>query len=120
MVASVTSIRSTISSVPIQPKSRAVTIASRYIPMFVGEVRCATTGRGSSWKLSGGSPWSSGPTNVSKNRQVRRAVRRSGAMSAADSCSAAVSAGGWLTHLATRGDSSHSTMNGAATRRHSA
>ena len=77
-VASVASRRSTISSVPIQPKSRAVTVASRYIPMFVGEVRCATTGPGSSWKLSGGSPWSSGPTNVSKNRQVRRAVRRSG------------------------------------------
>ena len=55
MVASVASRRSTISRVPIQPKSRAVTVASRYIPMFVGEVRCATTGSGSSWKLSGGS-----------------------------------------------------------------
>ena len=54
-VASVASRRSTISSVPIQPKSRAVTVASRYSPMFVGEVRCATTGAGSSWKLSGGS-----------------------------------------------------------------
>ena len=32
--------------VPIQPKSRAVTVDSRYIPMFVGEVRCATTGVG--------------------------------------------------------------------------
>ena len=28
--------------------------------MLVGEVRWATTGSGSSWKLSGGSPWSSG------------------------------------------------------------
>ena len=32
--------------VPIQPKSRAVTVASRYIPMFVGDVRWATTGVG--------------------------------------------------------------------------
>ena len=32
MVASVASRRSTISSVPIQPKSRAVTVASRYMP----------------------------------------------------------------------------------------
>ena len=72
IVASVASRRSTMSSVPIQPKSRAVTVASRYIPMFVGEVRWATTGVGSSWKLSGGRPWSSGPTNVSKNRHVRR------------------------------------------------
>ena len=32
--------------------------------MLVGEVRWATTGLGSSWKLSGGRAWSSGPTNV--------------------------------------------------------
>ena len=44
--------------------------------MFVGEVRWATTGFGSSWKLSGGSAWSSDPTKVSKKRHVRRAVRR--------------------------------------------
>ena len=31
---------------------------------------------GTSWKLSGGSQWSSSPTNVSKNRQVLRATRR--------------------------------------------
>ena len=33
--------------------------------------------------------WSSGPTKVSKNRQVRRAVSRSAPTSAAESCSAA-------------------------------
>ena len=59
MDASVASSRSTISSVPIHPKSRAVTVARRYIPMFVGDVRWATVGSGSSWKLSGGRPWSS-------------------------------------------------------------
>ena len=91
-------------SVPIQPKSRAVTVASRYIPMFVGEVRWATTGVGSSWKLSGGSALSSGPTNVSKNSHVRRAVRRSVSTSAAESCSAADSGGGRLTQRATSGD----------------
>ena len=49
-----------MSGVPIQPKSRAVTVASRYRPILVGDVRCATTGCGSSWKLSGGRQWSSG------------------------------------------------------------
>ncbi len=53
--------------------------------MLVGDVRWATTGSGSSWKLSGGSAWSSGPTNVSKNRHVRRAMRRSAPASAAES-----------------------------------
>jgi hypothetical protein len=42
--------------------------------MLVGDVRWATTGFGASWKLSGGSMWSSGVTNVSKKRQVRRAT----------------------------------------------
>ena len=56
MVASVASRRSTISSVPIQPKSRAVTVASRYIPMFVGDVRCATTGAGIVLEVVGRQP----------------------------------------------------------------
>ena len=56
MVASVASSRSTISSVPIQPKSRAVTVASRYIPMLVGEVRCATTGLGIVLEVVGRQP----------------------------------------------------------------
>ncbi len=34
--------------------------------MFVGEVRWATPGVRSSWTLSGGSQWSSGPASVSK------------------------------------------------------
>ena len=82
--------------------------------MFVGDVRWATTGAGSSWKLSGGSPWSSGPTNVSKNSQVRRAVRRSDSMSASESSSDADSVADRLTHRATTGESSHSRMNGVA------
>src|SRR5690606_4598636 len=45
--------------------------------MFVGEVRRATVPFGSSWKLSGGSHWSSGPTKVSKKAQVLLASRRS-------------------------------------------
>ena len=44
--------------------------------MFVGEVRWATSGAGSSWKLSGGRALSAGPTKVSKKRQVRRPIRR--------------------------------------------
>ncbi len=44
--------------------------------MFVGEVREAMTGAGYSWKLSGGSQLSSGPTKSAKKRQVRRADAR--------------------------------------------
>ena len=45
-------------------------------PVLVGEVRWATRPSGISWKLSGGSQWSSSPTNVSKKCQVLRAIRR--------------------------------------------
>ena len=82
--------------------------------MLVGDVRCATAGAGSSWKLSGGSQWSSGPTNVSKNRHVRRAMRRSASWSVAESRSATDSGGGRLTRRATTGDSSHRATNGRA------
>ena len=44
--------------------------------MFVGEVREAMAGAGYSWKLSGGSQLSWGPTNSAKKRQVRRADAR--------------------------------------------
>ena len=57
-MAKVASSRSTASTVPSQPKSRAVTTDRRYRPILVGEVRWATAGTGSSWKLSGGSMWS--------------------------------------------------------------
>ena len=42
--------------------------------MLVGDVRCATTGAGSSWKLSGGRDGRPTPTKVSKKCHVRRAV----------------------------------------------
>src|SRR5436190_20515701 len=83
--------------------------------MFVGEVRCATTGCGSSWKLSGGRPASAGPTKVSKNLQVRRAVARSVLASWGASRGVDEAPGGRLTHRAARGDSAHSSRNGAAT-----
>ena len=41
------------------PKSQAASDAIKPIPMFVGEVRDAIVGRGCSWKLSAGNPWSS-------------------------------------------------------------
>ena len=41
----------------------------------MGEVRVANMGTGSSWKLSGGNQLSLAVTNVSKKRQVLRAVR---------------------------------------------
>ena len=82
--------------------------------MLVGDVRCATTGLGSSWKLSGGSALSSAPTNASKNRQVRRPIRRRAATSSAESWRPAVSAGGRLIARATSGDTSQRTTNGSA------
>ncbi len=82
--------------------------------MFVGDVRCATTGRGSSWKLSGGSPLSSGPTNVSKNSQVRRAVRRSVSTSSVERFSTVELGRRKADPLAIRGANNHTTTNGAA------
>ena len=41
--------------------------------MLVGEVRCASIGPGSSWKLSGGSQWSSAAT---KSVEVAPALAR--------------------------------------------
>ena len=51
--------------------------------MLVGEVRCATFGSGTSWKLSGGRPWSSTPMKVSNHPQVLRATARRKARSSA-------------------------------------
>ena len=62
----VASRRSSASSVPIQPKSRAAATESRYRPILVGEVRLAMTAFGTSWKLSGGSMLCLGVTKVSK------------------------------------------------------
>ena len=84
MVASVASSRSAASVVPSQAKSRAAAAERRYRPRLVGEVRWASAGAGSSWKLSGGSMWSAAVTKVSKNRQVRRAISRRAWASAAD------------------------------------
>src|SRR3954462_9834132 len=103
-----------MSTVPIQPRSRAVTADSRYIPMLVGDVRWATTGAGSSWKLSGGSQLSAAPTNVSKNSHVRRAVRRSDSISAGDSSAEATTDTGGLPPRANKGETSHSARNGTA------
>ena len=47
--------------------------------MLVGEVRMATTGSGSAWKLSGASQWVAAPTNRSKKRQCSSAYRIAGA-----------------------------------------
>ena len=82
--------------------------------MLVGEVRCSTTGLGSSWKLSGGNPLSSGATNVSKKSHVRRAIRRRVTTSSSDSSPDGDSDAGVLTHRATTGENTHSSRNGAA------
>ncbi len=47
-IARVASSRSTVSIIPIQPKSRAAATDKRYRPRLVGDVRWATTGTGSS------------------------------------------------------------------------
>src|SRR5438093_7616556 len=114
IVSSVASRRSTVSSVPTQPKSRAATVDNRYSPMFVGDVRCATIGLGVSWKLSGGNAWSSAPTNVAKNRHVRRATRRRSRASAADSGRVGAVLRGTLIQRATAGDAIHRSSQGSA------
>ena len=83
--------------------------------MFVGDVRCATTGLGVSWKLSGGRAWSSGPTNVEKKRQVRRATNRRAWASASVNGSVWEARQGKLIDRATAGDMAHSSRKGAAT-----
>ena len=70
---------------------------------------------GSSWKLSGGSAWSSGPTNGLEEPPGPAGDQAEGAdVGGRELLRPADSAGGWLTHRATTGDSSHSTTNGAA------
>jgi hypothetical protein len=57
----------------MKPRSRALTVASSWRPMLVGDVRIATTGRGTSWKLSGASQLLCSMTKRSKKRQWSRA-----------------------------------------------
>src|SRR6476620_8704748 len=57
----------------IYPKSKAARLANKARPIFVGDVRCAITGEGFSWKLSGGNQFSSSVTNCSKKDHVLRA-----------------------------------------------
>ncbi|MNZ64940.1 hypothetical protein D3C78_831200 [compost metagenome] len=64
--------------------------------MLVGDVRCATTGFGCCWKLSGGRWFSSGVTKVSKKRQVCRAISRSSSLSVGNRALCQSSAGGRL------------------------
>src|SRR6266446_4703389 len=82
--------------------------------MLVGDVRWATVGFGSSWKLSGGRKASSAPTKVSKKRQVRRAVERRAWRSEEERIRVVDGLGGRLTQRATIGESAHARTNGAA------
>ncbi len=80
--------------------------------MLVGEVRCATTGLGWSWKLSGGSRLSSAPTKVSKNRQVCRAIKRSPIASSGARTLRFDGRGTRLLYTAKAGASAQSSMKG--------
>ena len=111
-VPSVVSMRSSASRSPHQPKSRAATIDNRYRPILVGEVRCAITARGSSWKLSGGRWLSSAVTKVSKKRQVRRAISLSSRCCSADNSDFAAEGGVWLIRHAMAGAATHSSRKG--------
>src|SRR2546425_782450 len=82
--------------------------------MLVGDVRCATTGLGVSWKLSGGNAWSWGPTNVGKNRHVRRATNRRARASAAERGWVGAVLRGTLIQRATAGEAAHRTKKGSA------
>src|SRR5262249_26879159 len=82
-------------------------------PRVGGGRRGAAALRGSSWKLSGGSQWSAGPTNASKKPQVLRATRRSWARSA-PARNSSTGGSGWLTRQATAGAPSHNSSSGSA------
>src|SRR5258706_12829994 len=88
--------------------------------MLVGEVRWATTGRGSSWKLSGGSQLSSAVTNVSKKRQLRRAAVRMICRSSAVSCSGGRGTIGPLIKRGTARENGHKAADAGAAARASA
>src|SRR5712691_9631517 len=79
--------------------------------MFVGDVRCATVSSGTSWTLSGGSAWSSGPMNVSKYRHVFSATDLRNSWSSALSATRRVGTGR-LSAYAITGAAAHSTSTG--------
>src|SRR4029453_1277725 len=79
--------------------------------MLVGEVRPGPAGAGSAWKLSGGSQFSSGVTNVSKKCHVLRAIRRSRVNCSTLNSGAGCSTGR-LIHHALQGAVSQRTKNG--------
>ena len=83
--------------------------------MLVGDVRRASTGSGSSWKLSGGRPPSSGFTNVSKKRHVRRATSRAVRICSGERTRLLGTCGGKLMRQANTGDSTQRRTKGAAT-----
>src|SRR6266702_2559847 len=114
MVDSVASRCSAASVVPSQERSRAVAVERRYRPRLVGDVRWASAGTGSSWKLSGGSMLSAAVTKVSKNRQVRRAISRSAWASAVDTDMRPAILGDWLVQRATTGEAIHNADSGKA------
>jgi hypothetical protein len=67
------------------------------------------------WKLSGGSMLSAVVTNVSKKRQVRRAISRNELASAWEITRLPASVGATLTQRATAGANSQARMKGTAT-----
>src|SRR5664279_5856998 len=81
--------------------------------IFVGEVRSAITGLGSSWKLSGGSQFSCALTKVSKKCHVLRALTRKNPSCSADKF-AGTRAIGWLIHHAIHGETNHRQKTGKA------
>src|SRR5947207_2540507 len=82
--------------------------------MLVGEVRKATTGTGSSWKLSGGSQCSCSVTKVSKKRHVLRAVCRRKANCLGFNWGTTEGPMGWLIRQAIQGQANQRPRIGAA------
>ena len=81
--------------------------------MFVGEVREAILGDGTSWKLSGGSQLSASQTKVSKKCHVAREVVPRKARWSAVRFGTLTSIG-WLIHQAIHGAASHRPRIGYA------
>ena len=113
-VSSVASRRASSSDVLIQPKRPAQATLSRYKPMLVGDVRCASMSCGVICRLSGGRWLSAAVTQRSKYFQVSRAMSRRYAWSRADNAASSRVGRFRLTHQTHSAPVAHSRHSASA------
>ena len=81
---------------------------------MVGDVLCATTDSGDSWKLSGGRALSAGVTKASKKRHVRLAINRNDRASVSANGRRPNTRGERLAQNATAGEANQASANAEA------